>query len=235
MLATGRHPIGLAGERVWPVAPLEVPPADAVRDLAAVAAYPAAALFLDRLRQVRRDAARPPTRSAPLVSLVRRLGGLPLAHRAGRRPGPGADLNEILDRYGDRVLDLAGPPAAPDAVAVTLRDAVAASYRLLEPAERHALRRLSVFRNRWSVELAEAMLDDDGGGPLGADPVPLLDRLLELGLVSVRGTGPFRFRLLDVVRDYAAEQAAAGGELAGGPPPARRRSSPSWPAGSRPT
>jgi predicted ATPase len=126
------------------------------------------------------------------------------------------DVNEILHRYGDRVLDLAGPPAAPDAAVVTLRDAVAASYRLLEPAERYALRRLSVFRNRWSVELAEALLTDEGpgGGPAAGDPVPLLDRLLELGLVSVRGSGPTRFRLLDVVRDFAAEQASASGELA---------------------
>jgi tetratricopeptide (TPR) repeat protein len=47
----------------------------------------------------------------------------------------------------------------------------------------------------------------------GTDVVHLLDRLLELGLLSVRGNRAFRFRLLDVVRDYAAERAAAVGEL----------------------
>jgi len=52
-LATGRHPVGLPTERVWPVAPLVAPPDDAGPGLADVAGYPAVALFLDRLAQVR--------------------------------------------------------------------------------------------------------------------------------------------------------------------------------------
>ena len=55
VLATGRHPVGAPGERVYPVAPLVVPPADTEIDLDVVAAYPAAALFLERLRLVRRE------------------------------------------------------------------------------------------------------------------------------------------------------------------------------------
>ncbi|MFC7547251.1 ATP-binding protein [Plantactinospora sp. GCM10030261] len=253
VLATGRHPIGLLGERVWPVTPLEVPPAEVPVDLAAIASYPAAELFLARLSQVRREPPDPAELPA-LVKLVRRLGGLPLALELAAARGRVLDLTELLHRYGDRVLDLSGPPTRRQAVAGTLRDAVAASYRLLEPYERAALRRLAVFRNRWSVELAEAMFepgattggagaarrgavlaDSDGGvaqvdggsgsgtgaeaddatalAELAADPVPLLDRLLGLGLLSTLGTGPFRFRLLDVVRDFAVEQSAADGEL----------------------
>ncbi|MGW4467813.1 ATP-binding protein [Micromonospora sp. NPDC004704] len=214
VLATGRHPVGLAGERVWPVAPLEVPPADAPAELAVVAPYPAVELFLARLRQVRREPPQPDELDA-LLNLVRRLGGLPLAIELAAARGGILDLNGILDRYGDRVLDLARPAAVHEAVALTLRDAVAASYRLLDPDDQVALRRLSVFRNRWSVELAEAMLtgeSDRAGRQLPADPVPLLDRLLALGLLSARGRGPFRFRLVDVVRDFAAETAAVDGE-----------------------
>ncbi|GAA1849609.1 ATP-binding protein [Asanoa iriomotensis] len=220
ILATGRHPVGLPGERVWPVVPLEVPPHDDL-DLSTVSKFPAVALFLDRLRRVRRDPLEPGEVGA-LVRLVRRLGGLPLAIELAAARGRVLDMNQILDRYGHRLLDLAGqkmPGAAPDAV--TLRDAVAASYRLLEPHEQVAVRRLSPFRNRWSVELGEAMLADTAapGGALDGDPVPLLDRLVALGLLGMRGSGSMRFRLLDVVRDYAEEQAAAEGELA----PIRRR------------
>lgn len=215
VLTTGRHPVGLPGERVWPVSSLEVPPPDVPADLASISRYPAAALFLDRLRQVRREPPEPAELGA-LVGLVRRLGGLPLALELAAARGRILDLNEMLDRYGDRVLDLSVTPVTRQAVAVTLRDAVAASYRLLEPHERCALRRLSAFRNRWSVELAEAMLHggtDPAGTEPPTDPVPLLDRLLALGLLSARSTGTFRFRLLDVVRDFAVERAAAEGEL----------------------
>jgi transcriptional regulator with XRE-family HTH domain len=133
VLTTGRHPIGLPDEQVWPVAPLEVPPADAEADLETVAHYPAAELFLARLRQVRREPL-DPLEIGALISLVRRLGGLPLALELAAARGRVLDLNEILDRYGDRVLDLGVTPASRDAVALTLRDAVAASYRLLDPA-----------------------------------------------------------------------------------------------------
>ncbi|GIG89159.1 ATP-binding protein [Plantactinospora endophytica] len=244
VLTTGRHPVGLPGERVRPVAPLEVPPVDVPADLAVVADYPAVALLLARLRQIGREPPHPDEMVA-LVELVRRLGGLPLAIELAAAHGRVLNLNEILDRYGNRLLDLGSPPVARETV-VTLRDAVAASYRLLDADERAALRRLSVLRNRWSVELAEGMLapdpapdgsDDQSppvdhpasacpnahgadpaattpGTPVAGDPIRLLDRLLAHGLIGARGTGPLRFRVLDVVRDFAAERAAADGELA---------------------
>ncbi|SCG72409.1 ATP-binding protein [Micromonospora rifamycinica] len=235
VVVTGRHPVGIPGELVRPVAPLEVPPAGVV-DPDELARWPAAALFTARLTRVRPEPPGPDELPA-LTALVRRLDGLPLAIELMAARGRILDLPELLGRYGDRVLDLAGPDlggrgweAAPPgrtaepartAVAVTLREAVATSYRLLDAGEQAALRRLSVFANRWSVELAEELLVDEADRDPAApvDPVPLLDRLVELGLASVRGAGPLRFRLLDAVREYAIEQAAGRGELTA----ARRR------------
>ena len=202
-LATGRHPIGLPAERVWPLGPLVVP-AEEAPTLAQAKAYPAVALFLDRLARVR-PAPVEPAEVGPLTMLVRRLGGLPMAIELAAAHGRVLTVAEILDRYGDRLLDLTGRPG--DEV-VSLRDAVAASYNLLAAEEQYALRRLATFRHGWSVQLAEDLIETN------TDVVHLLDRLLELGLLSVRGNGPLRFRLLAVVRDFAAERAAAEGELA---------------------
>ncbi|MFI5495421.1 ATP-binding protein [Actinoplanes sp. NPDC051859] len=226
-LATGRHPIGLPTERIQPVAPLVAPPAGAGETLAEAARFPAVALFLDRLSQVR-DSPVAPDEVAALVTLVRRLGGLPIALELAAARGRVLTVAEILERYGDRVLDLSGRPSDDGVVAVrdldgrptdtgvvSVRDAVAASYRLLSTAERQALHRLAMFRNRWSLDLAEQIIDRDSA----VDVVHLLDRFLELGMLSARGARAFRFRLLDVVGDYAWEQAAAQGDL----PAARRR------------
>jgi predicted ATPase/DNA-binding XRE family transcriptional regulator len=201
LLVTGRRPTGIEGELAWSVGPLETPPEGAAT-LAEIEGYPAVALFRERLRTVGHPEVRQ-DQAADLGELVRRLDGLPLALELAAARGRILQLGEILDRYRDRVLDLGDAQA-------TLRDAVASSYRLLDPAQRAALRALAQFQNRWSVRMAEPML---AGALPGGDIVALLDQLIGLGLVSVRGTGPVRFRLLDVVRDFALERSTARGEL----------------------
>jgi predicted ATPase/transcriptional regulator with XRE-family HTH domain len=201
ILVAGQAPLGTPGEQVWLVTPLESPPANVDAELAEIRSYPAAALFLERLARVRTEPLAPDEVPA-LAGLVRRLGGLPLALELAAAHGRLLRIPEILERYGDRVLDLGA------GAELTLRESVASSYRLLSTATQRALRRLSVFRHRWSVELAEAILGDAG------DPVPTLDRLVRLGLVAVSGAREHRFRLLDVVRDFATEQAEQHGELA---------------------
>ena len=205
VLAAGRAPLGVPGEQTWLVAPLDLPPATTDARLAEVRAYPAVALFLNRLARVRAEPLAPDEVLA-MVVLVRRLGGLPLALELAATHGRLLRMPEILERYGDRVLDLSRDAS------LSLRQAVAGSYHLLSPAAQRALRVLAVFRDRWSVELAEAMLDV-------GDPVPVLDRLVRLGLVATSGAREHRFRLLDVVRDFATEQAEQHRELAS----ARRR------------
>ncbi|HEY7271252.1 MAG TPA: helix-turn-helix transcriptional regulator [Actinoplanes sp.] len=110
-----------------------------------------------------------------------------------------------------RMAPVEGPATRGDVV--SLRDAVAAGYALLAPAEQQAVRRLAMFQNRWSLALAEQIVD------AGPDVMPLLDRLLKLDLLSVADNRIYRFRLVDVVRDFATERAAAQGELVA----ARRR------------
>ncbi len=224
VIATGRHPTRISGEYVWPVGPLETPPPGVV-DPAEIARYPATRLFVDRLQELGGTEFDPADTGA-VAELVRRLGGLPLALELAAARGRVLPVPEILSRYGHRVLDLDAP--VEFGTSTTLRDAIAASYRLLDPAERWALRRLAQFQHRWSVELAEPLLADPAAatprneasrhaaGPSrtgrAADIVVLIDRLTGLGLVNARGSGAVRFRLLDVVRDFGREEAVREGE-----------------------
>jgi predicted ATPase/DNA-binding XRE family transcriptional regulator len=201
VLATGRRRLDVPTERVFHVEPLEVPPENRSMDVANLIRYPAAALFLARLSEVRREPVTDDEAEA-FATLVQRLSGLPLALELAAARGRILDGGELLGRYGDRLLDLGGEDPSRG-----LREAVAGSYGLLDSAAGHALRQLATFRGRWSVELAEDILA--GGG----DPIAVLDRLVGLGLVTVGGSGPFRFRLLDVVREFALEEAERRGEL----------------------
>ncbi|MCP2326103.1 putative ATPase/DNA-binding XRE family transcriptional regulator [Hamadaea flava] len=198
VIATARSPIGVPGERVWPVAPLPVPPAG-TRTLVEARKHPASALFLERWALHRGD---PPPESevAAITDLVRRLSGLPLAIELAAARGRLLDPSEMLARFGQ-------DGAVVDA-AEAVRSAVVASYRLLTPAHRQALRHLATFTHRWSIELAEELLAETS-----VDVVELLDRLTDLGLATVRGQGAIRFMVLESVREYALEQAEAAGEL----------------------
>lgn len=198
VIATGRGPIGLAGERVWTVAPLAVPPAG-IRTLAEAGEHAASALFVNRWTRHR---GQPPPESevGAVVDLVRLLSGLPLAIELAAARGRLLDPSEMLARFGQ------DGPVVDAAEAV--RDAVVASYRLLTPAHRQALRYLSTFTHRWSIELAEDLLDGSD-----VDVVALLDRLADMGLVTVRSQGAVRFVVLESVREYALEEAAKADEL----------------------
>lgn len=205
ILVTSRHPLGLPGEYQWALGPLEVPP-ETVTGVAAFD-YPATQLFLERLRLVRSapvTAAEAPT----VASLVRRLGGLPLALELAAARGRVLELAQMLARTG-----------AADPAEGAVRASVLASWELLDELERHCLCALSVFQWRWSLELAEQLL---AGLPRAdrqsRDVVSVVDRLVGLGLVRVRSGNPdppvLRMSVFGAVRQVALEEAERLGILA---------------------
>ena len=107
-------------------------------------------LFLDRLRLVR---PRPVglDEAETLATLVRRLGGVPLALELAAARGRVLELDEILTRCAD-------VSGAADPAAQSLREAVLASWRWLSPAEQECVRWLGVFQWRWSIAMAEGLL-----------------------------------------------------------------------------
>jgi predicted ATPase/DNA-binding XRE family transcriptional regulator len=204
VLATSRHPLKVADEYEWPVPPLDVPPPTVVGE--EVFAYSATALFLDRLRRVR-DRPVEPAEAQTLGALVRRLGGVPLALELAAARGRVLDLPEMLRRTEGSDT---GEPAGQ-----TLRDAVLASVALLAPDERACLYRLAAFQWRWSVALAEDLLGGELSERVRGDAVGVIDRLVALGLVTVRPfASDLRFWLLDPVRTVVLEQAGEAADRA---------------------
>jgi non-specific serine/threonine protein kinase len=81
----------------------------------------------------------------------------------------------------------------------TVRDAVAWSYGLLDPMEKQAFRRLAVFIGGFDAEAARSVVPELS--------VELLARLVDKSLIAATESqrGRTRYRLLETVREYAAE------------------------------
>ncbi|MFH8633954.1 BTAD domain-containing putative transcriptional regulator [Streptomyces lydicus] len=203
-LVTSREPLGLPGEAVWAVPPLE--PAGAVELFAAraTAADPAFAL----------DAGVTPV----VAEICRRLDGIPLALELAATRVRALGVRELNARLDDRFRLLgAGRRGAP-ARQQTLRAVIDWSWELLPAPERTVLRRLAVHADGCTLRAAETVCAGDG---VPQDEVlDLLARLVDRSLVTVARTahGP-RYRLLETVAAYCLERLAEAGEL----PAVRRR------------
>ena len=204
LLVTSRELLRIAGERGYPVPPLEL---DA-----------GIALFMDRARTHRPDIVMGAEATAAVRAICERLGGLPLAIELAAARLRTLSPSQINERLG-RSLDLAGGARDVPERQRTLRGAIAWSHDLLPEAERRLYRRLAAFAGGWTLETATPVADPDGD--LGIDLPDGLESLADKSLVRVDPTDPatsgedaVRFGLHPLLREYAFERLDESGERA---------------------
>ncbi|WP_102127584.1 tetratricopeptide repeat protein [Deinococcus planocerae] len=202
LLVTSRVPLYLRWEWRLPLAPLALPEAPDAEDAADA---PAVRLYLERARAA--GAGDLTGELAAVARLCARLDGLPLAlelaaARAGQ-VGPGTLLARL-----ERRLALPSAPA-PDRPGrhQSLSAAIGASYDLLGPGHRAALRRLAVSGSVTEAA-ARQVADTDS---LGLEALDTLLTLADASLLIPRpgADGETRYGMLEIVRDYAAEHSDA--------------------------
>lgn len=211
ILATSRAPLRLSVERELPVAPLalpdlaQLPPAHEM-----LCRYPAVELFCRRAQAVD-PAFQLTAHNASLVAEVCvRLDGLPLALELAAARVKLLPVRAMVSRLDRSLGLLTGGARDLPARQQTLRDAIAWSYDLLPPLDQQLFRRLAVFSGGWTLEAAEAMMDDGTGDAL--EPIAgLVDASLVTPIKFVREG---RFTMLETIRAYARERLAETGEEA---------------------
>ena len=213
LLATSREPLGIAGEAIYRVPSLSLPEPE--EDIAQTpASSDAVALFVDRARAQGVDLPLD-AHTAPLVaSVCRRLDGMPLAIELAASRLRTLSLSELSDRLDQRFRLLTGGSRTAMERQQTLRATVDWSYSLLTAAERQLLRRLSVFAESFDLEAAEAVGGSaDGLGHIDAIEVAgLLGSLADKSLVLTEQAGTnLRYRLLETIRQFAAERLSERG------------------------
>src|SRR5580704_16259506 len=212
LLATSREPLSIDGETSYRVPPLSLPrPGDG--GPAAPGSSDAVTLFVERARE--RGVDLPvDDETAPLVaSICEQLDGMPLAIElaaARLRSMSLADLNDRLDR---RFRLLTGGSRAALGRQQTLQATVGWSYSLLNGAEQTLLRRTSVFAEGFGLGAAENVC---GFGDIDVlEVADLLDSLVNKSLVGAEPAGStLRYRLLETIRQFAAERLAETGDEA---------------------
>jgi non-specific serine/threonine protein kinase len=142
---------------------------------------------------------------ADVIKMCRRLDGIPLAIELAAVRLRALPLEELARRLEERFRVLTGGLRSALPRHKTLRTAIEWSHDLCTAAERQLWARLSVFAGSFDVAAAEDVCAD---GTLDRDEI--LEALIGLVDKSVvlreEGDGASRYRLLDTLREFGAEQ-----------------------------
>ena len=204
VLATSRQPLHVAGEQVLRLGPLPVPaaaadraPGDAVELFAtrAAAALPGFTVTAANLPEV--------------IRLCRRLDGIPLAIELAAVRVRALPLAELATRLETRFSLLTGARRGMVARHQTLQAAIEWSYDRCTDDEQAVWDRLSVFAGTFDFAAARNVA---ACARVPADQVDgVLAGLVDKSVVLPAGPGG-RYRLLDSVREYAADRLTQAGD-----------------------
>ncbi|WP_346779624.1 LuxR C-terminal-related transcriptional regulator [Streptomyces sp. S3(2020)] len=197
ILTTSRRALGIFGEHVFAVPPLE--PDDAVE------------LLRDRATAVRPEFQVTDRNRAQVLRLCEDLDGLPLAIELAASRLRTLTVDETVHRLTDRFGLLSSGSRVARPHQRTLRGLIDWSHELCTPSERLLWHRLSVFAGDFGLDAAEAVGEGDGIDP--GEVLDLLDQLVVQSLVvPIEREGLPRYRLLETIRKYGRERLVESGE-----------------------
>ena len=206
-LSTSRQPLGIVGEALFGVEPLDVPPVGERGDR--VAAYPSVQLFAERATAARYDFRVSADQLDAIAAICRKLDGIPLALELAAARVRSMSLDDIA-RHLEPASPLLSAPAADHPHHSTWLDTLDWSYQLLADETRHVFARMSVFRGSCTVECARAVCTRaDSEREVITALADLVDRSM---LVVDLDQSQSRYRMLSTLRDFAAQKLAAMGE-----------------------
>lgn len=212
-LATSQQPLGLGGERVFRLDPLDLPGANATQ--AEAEATGALRLFIDRAQAADRHFVLDAANLDAAVGLCRQLDGLPLALEMAAARVPALGLQGVRDELDRRLNLLVGKRDGPSRHH-SLAQTFDWSYGLLTPLEQRVFRRLEPFLGGFDRGMAQVMNApaDDGLEPVDRfDTVTALAGLVDKSLVQRAPGRPERYLLYESARAYARQQLELTGEL----------------------
>jgi predicted ATPase/DNA-binding CsgD family transcriptional regulator len=211
LLVTSRSRLRLRWEHVVPLQPLTCVGPHAQPSVAAAAALPGVALFVERAQSSCPEFALTPDNVCAVASLCCHLDGLPLAIELAAARANLLSPDEMLGWSEHRLPVLRWEAQDVPVRQHSLRGALEWSYALLSSAEQALFRRLAVFAGSWTLQAAAAVTQVES---VGLHPAIGLAALVDASLVQItRPEGESRFTMLETLREFAYEHLDASGEL----------------------
>lgn len=213
VLATSRRPLDLPGETTYRVPSLSLPEPGHDAAPLALLSYESVRLFVDRAQAANARFVLDEGNAPAVAQICRRLDGIPLAIELAASRVAALSPEQIAARLADYFRLLGGGSRSLLPRQRTLRALIDWSYDLLADDERLLLGRLSVFSGGFTLEAAERVCSDAAGPLPEAAVLDVLVRLVDCSLVQAdtqRRTA--RYRLLEMIRQYAREKLALAGE-----------------------
>jgi predicted ATPase/Tfp pilus assembly protein PilF len=194
----------ITSERVFQLAPLEIPATDRLLSAAALGKIASVRLF-----QERSGLSLTTDNAQKVMQLCRELEGIPLAIELAAARTSSLSVGQILDSMQERLKLLTrGNGSVEERRWATLRQAIQFSYDMLTAPQKQLLIRLSVFRRGCTWEAASAVCRSDGQDRYAI--ADLLDDLRARSLLVVEGgDSEKRYRLLDSIREFATQELPA--------------------------
>jgi predicted ATPase len=208
VLATSRELLGVTGERVYRVPPLEVPlPGHVERDQ--ILERSAVALFLARARALDSGFSTDPESMSEIARICRQLDGIPLAIEFAAARSGMLGVRQVASGLNDRFALLTTGRRTAVPRHRTLRATLDWSYELLPEPERSLLRQLAIFPAGLTLDAAAAVVGD-----FGIDPSAVTQGIASLVTKSLvtPDQSDDRWFLLETIRAYALEKLVQQGE-----------------------
>jgi predicted ATPase/DNA-binding CsgD family transcriptional regulator len=206
ILCTSRQPLGVIGEALFPVRPLDVP-VNGTTMSATGRRYSAVSLFVERAFAVQPGFALGPRNEALVADICARLDGLPLAIELAAARLHTLTVEQLAAGLANRFGILITRHAVPFHHR-RLRDTFRWSFELCSPAEQALWCRLAVFDGSFDLDAAVAVCASDD-----LSEEALLDTVGELVdksiVVREQLAGQVRYHLLETVREYGLSRLPA--------------------------
>ncbi len=200
IMSTSRTLLGITGEREVMLAPLATPTLKASPEL--LMEFASVQLFVDRAQCAKPDFQVTSRNSDTIGAICHRLEGIPLAIELTAAWARMLSPTQMLERLESRFELLVSRRRDMPERHRTLRAAIDWSCNLLEPEMQRYLASLSVFVGGWSLEAATEVCNRN-------DTLIALSYLAERSLVNSEVDQVHdvanRYRMLETVREYAAE------------------------------